>query len=113
MKILTFCRTMSKYLCFRKRLTKQKIIMKKKNLKLGLNKRRVSNLNAVKGGNDTRVGSCTCPSIDTTGASNDCPNTQETTCWSGLPKCEPDPTGNCLTHENTCVCFYTEGVPCI
>ncbi|WP_046756422.1 hypothetical protein [Kordia jejudonensis] len=86
--------------------------MKKQNFKLGLNKRSISNLNSLKGGNDTRIGSCTCPFIDTTGNTNECPNTELTTCHSGIPKCDPDPTGNCQTHEATCVCFYTEGVPC-
>jgi hypothetical protein len=74
--------------------------MKKKNLKLGLKKVNVSNLSSIRGGIQTV--SCTCPVIDTTGHTDACPNTQETTCWSGLPKCG-NYTDDChASHASHC-----------
>jgi hypothetical protein len=58
--------------------------MKKQNLKLGLNKRDISNLSSIRGGFGPQTVSCTCPVIDTTTitAPGDCkdPDTQMTTC---------------------------------
>ena len=61
--------------------------MKKQNLKLGLNKINVSNLSSIRGGNGLETVSCTCPVIDTTGHTDECPDTQLTTCYSGKPRC--------------------------
>lgn len=86
--------------------------MKKKSLKLGLRKINISNLSSVKGGNGSNAVGCRatlsrnfidvcCPVFGT----EECPNTQLTTCHSGHPGCDDDPTGNCLTHEESCICF--------
>lgn len=85
--------------------------MKKKSLKLELRKMNVSNLSNIQGGGPkevytfTQAGNLCCPSIEET-------QTQLTTCWSGTPQCDIEPTGYCLTHEPTCVCFLSEGLPC-
>lgn len=83
--------------------------MKKKRLKLGLNKVNVSNLSSIRGGNGrSDVATCLatisrnfidlcCPIFGT----DECAGSQNTHCGGG------DETGNCLTHEETCVCFLT------
>ncbi|WP_298418203.1 hypothetical protein [uncultured Kordia sp.] len=75
--------------------------MKKKNLKsLVLNKKSVSNLSHTKGGfervtlSQNFIDVC-CPVFGT----GECLGSENTNCGGG------DPTGNCLTHEETCVCF--------
>ncbi|WP_046756420.1 hypothetical protein [Kordia jejudonensis] len=72
--------------------------MKKQKLKLGLNKIDISNLSNIHGGGPkqaytiTQVGNMCCPVL----GSEECPNTQETTCWSGHPGCQdPDPSLHC------------------
>jgi len=61
--------------------------MKKQKMKLGLNKISVSNLRLIRGGDGPETRSCTCPVIDTTGNTDECPETWETTCYSGHPGC--------------------------
>jgi len=69
--------------------------MKKKKLKLGLNKINVSNLSTIRGGNGSNVVGCVatvsrnfvdlcCPVF----GSDECPNTEVTTCQSGHPGCD-------------------------
>lgn len=68
--------------------------MKRQKLKLGLNKINVSNLSSIRGGNGSNAAGCVatlsrnfidvcCPVF----GSNECPNTQDTTCHSGHPGC--------------------------
>lgn len=68
--------------------------MKKRQLKLGLNKVNVSKLSSVRGGNGSNVVGCLatisrnfidvcCPIFGT----EDCQNTELTTCHSGAPNC--------------------------
>jgi len=61
--------------------------MKKHKLKLGLNKRNISDLSSIRGGGGLETNSCGCPVIETTDNSVDCPQTWETTCYSGHPGC--------------------------
>ena len=88
--------------------------MKKQNLKLGLNKINVSNLSSIRGGNGSNVIGCKatlsrnfidvcCPVFGT----DECNGTANTHCGGG------DPTGACLTHEETCICHEeTQGLDC-
>jgi len=79
--------------------------MKKKSLKLGLNKINISNLSTIKGGNGSNARGCRatlsrnfidicCPVF----GSGECPAGSVNT------QCGGDPTGNCQTHEQTCIC---------
>ncbi len=103
MKMLTSFNELCRYLCFEK-IIKIQIIMKKRNFKLGLNKRNISNLTSIRGGNGP-VGpqtiSCTCPFIETTDETQPghCPDTN-----TQLTTCHGETKSRTCTVETHCLC---------